>query len=282
MADLHLDRLDHFVQVAPDLSPAYEALTRLGIVTTAPGPAGDTPNDNCFFNFGGPGKSCAVEWITQRERADDGGPVAALLDQGGGSYFIGFPVDSIEPARAAFDAHGGFDEGKVVVEPHDAIITLSPLDTSLIGCNILLLEYPPSVLAIQDEIVKVEHDFPIGELDHVAITPADLDASTRFWNDVLGVPTVGELEVNGVIIRQLQVGTAMVELLQPTGDVQLPPGLLQMIATKVDDVAACVELARERGFTLDDPGPGALPDTLVARFDPAELSGLTLHLLQYV
>src|SRR5215471_9579090 len=195
MPELHLERLDHFLQFAPDLAPAYEALTRLGIVTTPPGPAGDSDNDNCFFNFGGPGRSCAVEWINQREPVDDGGPIAALLAQGGGPYFIGFPVDSLEPARATFAAHGGFDEGRVVVEPHDAILTLSPLDTSLIGCDIMLLEYPPSVLEVQDEIVKVQHDFPIGELDHVAIVPGELDAATRVWNDVLGVPTVGELEV---------------------------------------------------------------------------------------
>src|SRR5262245_48135651 len=160
MAELRLDQLDHFLQVAPDLAPAYEALTRLGIVATPPQRAGDTDNDQCFFNFGGPGKSCAIEWVNYREPPADGGRIAALLEQGGGAYFIGFPVESLEPARATFAEHGGFDEGRVVVEPHDAILTLTPHDTSLIGCEIMLLEYPPSVLAVRDEIVDVQHDFP--------------------------------------------------------------------------------------------------------------------------
>jgi hypothetical protein len=54
------------------------------------------------------------------------------------------------------------------------------------------------------------------------------------------------------------------------------------MACEVADVDACADLARERGFTVTDPAPGVLPGTRITRFDPAEMAGLALQLLQYV
>jgi catechol 2,3-dioxygenase-like lactoylglutathione lyase family enzyme len=287
MAELHLDRIDHFVMAATDLEPAYKALTRLGIVANPPGPAGDTANDNCFFNFGGPEQFCAVEWIRVRDRARvEADPAQSdllrLVDAGGGAYFIGFPVESLDPAREVFGARGGYTESEVRVLDDEAIITFRPHDTAAIGCPILLLEYPPAVIAVQPEMTSVVHGFPLEHLDHLAIVPADFEASTRYWTDVLGVPMHAEIEAPTFVIRQMKVGSVMVELLKPSGATTLPAGLLPSMACEVADVDACADLARERGFTVTDPAPGLLPGTRITRFDPAEMAGLALQLLQYV
>jgi catechol 2,3-dioxygenase-like lactoylglutathione lyase family enzyme len=291
MSDLHLERIDHFVMATTNLAPAYAALTRLGIVATPPGPAADTANDNCFFNFGGPERFVAVEYITLRDRevavADPSqNDLVALVDAGGGAYFVGFAVESLEAARDAFGATGGFVETAVHVLDGVEIKLLRPHGTATIGCSILLLEYPPEILAVQGEHASTVHNFPLQRLDHLAIIPTDFDASTRYWTDVLGVPLRGEIEAPGIVIRQLQVGDVVVELLHPTSDAgplaATPSGLLQMIACEVDDVTACAALARERGFTASDPAPGVLPGTSLSRIPPDELAGLSLQLLEYV
>ena len=51
------------------------------------------------------------------------------------------------------------------------------------------------------------------------------------------------------------------------------------VSGALDDAVA---LARERGFEPADVRPGVLPGTRVTSFPPAELSGLTLQLMEYV
>jgi catechol 2,3-dioxygenase-like lactoylglutathione lyase family enzyme len=287
VAQLRLDRIDHFVMAATDLDPAYAALTRLGIHANPPGPAGDTANNNCFFNFGGPKLFCAVEWITIRDRERvDADPsradLTALVDRGGGAYFIGFSVDSLEAAREVFAERGGFSESQVRVLGDDAIITFRPKDTASIGCSILLLEYPESILKVQVEHTSTVHGFPLKRLDHLAVVPSDFERTTAYWIDVLGVPLSAEIDTAAFVIRQMKVGDVMVQLIKPHRDGDFPAGLMQMMACEVDDLGACVGLARQRGFTVSDPAPGVLPGTAVARFDPKEMAGLTLELLEYV
>jgi hypothetical protein len=196
VAELDLDRIDHFVMATTDLRPAYQALTNLGIVVTPPGPAADTANNNCFFNFGGPEHFVAVEYITIRDRerveADPSQhDLLRLVDGGGGAYFIGFSVGDLTPARAVFDMRGGFDETTVHVLDDAVIRILRPHDTAAIGCRILLLEYPPEILAVQAEQASAPHGFPLERLDHLAILTADLETTTRYWTDVLGAPLAG-------------------------------------------------------------------------------------------
>ena len=58
--------------------------------------------------------------------------------------------------------------------------------------------------------------------------------------------------------------------------------MLSVLACEVDDVAACVELARSRGFHPPDPAQGVLPGTLVSTIPGEETSGIVYQLLQYV
>lgn len=127
---------------------------------------------------------------------------------------------------------------------------------------------------------------PLKRLDHVAAVTQDLEASTRFWTDVLEVPLFGEVRTPTTIIRQFKLGDAMLELLGPASPdsplAQRRPGLLSMAAFEVTDIAAAVAEARAAGFTVTDPAPGSLPGTRVTRIPGEQLSGFTLQLLEYV
>ena len=131
------------------------------------------------------------------------------------------------------------------------------------------------------------HGFPLKRLDHLAAMAPDIETTTRAWTEVLGVPVFGEIRAPGIIIRQLKIGDAILELLGPDGPASpmasRPPGLASMCAFEVkgslDDAVA---LARERGFTPTEPRTGVLPGTRVATIPGAELAGLGMQLLEYV
>ncbi|MFI5054244.1 MAG: VOC family protein, partial [Acidimicrobiia bacterium] len=269
---LQLDRLDHFIMAVPDLDAAYAPLTRLGLTVSPPGPASDAGVESCAFFVGGLANFVSVEFLAGIADADDG------------AYLLGFAVDDLAAAREAFGAQlGGFDESVARVLDNQEIKTLRPKDTSAAGCSFVVLEYPPALIAMQESITQTGSDFPLQRIDHLAIIPPDMEAGTRYWTDVLGVPLHDELQGSGFTIRQMKVGDLMVELLAPSGPdspiAGAAPGMRSMIACEVDDVAACVALARERGFTIGDPGPGPLPGTLVATIAPDEIAGLAIQLL---
>jgi hypothetical protein len=89
-----------------------------------------------------------------------------------------------------------------------------------------------------------------------------------------------------MIIRQLKIGDAILELLGPESPesplASRPPGLASMVAWEVADLDAAVTLARDRGFTPSDPAPGILPRTRVATIPAPELAGVGMQLLEYV
>lgn len=130
------------------------------------------------------------------------------------------------------------------------------------------------------------HAIPLKRLDHLAAVAPDLDRSCRFWEDVLGVPTIGEVVSPTVIVRQLRIGDAVFELLGPaTPDSsirQRPPGLTSACSFEVDDLDAAVAHIRAVGITVSDPRIGTLPGTRVATVPAHEMSGLNIQLLHYV
>ncbi len=130
------------------------------------------------------------------------------------------------------------------------------------------------------------HDFPLKRLDHLAAIAPDLEASTRFWGEALGVPVHEEIRAPGMIIRQLKMGDSILELLAPDGPTsriaQRPPGLISMVAWEVPDLDETVALARERGFAPSEPGPSVLPGVRAATIPAGELAGLAMQLVEYV
>jgi catechol 2,3-dioxygenase-like lactoylglutathione lyase family enzyme len=129
------------------------------------------------------------------------------------------------------------------------------------------------------------HAFPLRRLDHLAVVTHDLEARTRFWTNVLSVPVVGEVKTPVLIIRQLRLGDAVLELLGPAGSDsplwQRPPGLVSMASWEVPDLDQAVAQARAAGFTVSDPAVGVLPGTRTATIPGAELAGVNMQLLEY-
>ena len=131
-----------------------------------------------------------------------------------------------------------------------------------------------------------QHATPLKRLDHLAAVAPDLERSCKFWDEVLGVPTVGEVVSPTVVVRQLKIGDAMFELLGPsTPDSpirQRPPGLNSMCSFEVPDLDATIAHAQAAGFEVADRRIGTLPGTIVATIPGAQTSGLNVQLLQYV
>jgi catechol 2,3-dioxygenase-like lactoylglutathione lyase family enzyme len=130
------------------------------------------------------------------------------------------------------------------------------------------------------------HALSLKRLDHLAAVAPDLERSCRFWEEMLGVPTVGEVISPTTVVRQLRIGDAIFELLGPASADspirQRPPGLSSSCSFEVPTLEAAVAHARAAGFTVPDPRVGTLPGTIVSTIPAAEMSGLNLQLLQYV
>jgi catechol 2,3-dioxygenase-like lactoylglutathione lyase family enzyme len=291
MGKLELKYLDHFIRATPDIEAAHKEVTRLGLTASPPGPAGDTGAHYTVVTLGGPGNRMFVEYMTHPDlgaaAADPGmADIVPLLEAGGGMRHVVFAVDDLAPVRDSFaDQPGGFGERVAKVAGGLEVRTIAPGDTSAAGCVFGFVEYPTDMVTLMAKMAPV-HDFPLKRIDHIAVVPPDFEAGTRYWTDVLGVPVHAEIPGPGFVIRQMKVGDLMVELLgstDPAGPLaDTPPGLLPVLACEVDDVAACVELARSRGFTPPDPQPGILPGTLVSTIPATETSGIQYQLLQYV
>jgi catechol 2,3-dioxygenase-like lactoylglutathione lyase family enzyme len=123
-------------------------------------------------------------------------------------------------------------------------------------------------------------------LDHLATVTHDLEAKTRYWSDVLGIPVAGEVTTPTLVIRQLRIGDAVLELLGPASPesplVKRPPGLVSMASWEVHDMGAAVAQAKAAGFTVPDPAAGPLPGTRITTIQGDVLAGVNMQLLEYV
>jgi len=148
------------------------------------------------------------------------------------------------------------------------------------GIDLVLREEGPEIAGAPD------HPFPLRRLDHLAIVTHDLKAKCAYWADVIGVPVSGEVRTPTLIIRQLRLGDAVLELLgaaSPDSPInQRPPGPVRMASWEVPDLDRAVALARQAGFTPSDPAPGPLPGTRISTIPGPELAGVHMQLLQYV
>ncbi|MBI5239027.1 MAG: methylmalonyl-CoA epimerase [Elusimicrobia bacterium] len=105
-------------------------------------------------------------------------------------------------------------------------------------------------------------------LDHIAIAVRDLEESSRFYREVLGLAGAGEETVaeQKVKVAFFAAGDTRIELLQPTAPdspvarflESRGPGL-HHICLQVDDLDAEMERLRRTGvvFTAEAPRPGS-------------------------
>jgi catechol 2,3-dioxygenase-like lactoylglutathione lyase family enzyme len=249
-----------YVAVA-DLAAACGPYERLGLRLS---PA----QDGCrTLHVGGPARSFAVHFLAD-VKADSplAQPLRLALTAGRALFAVALGVADIGPLQ-----------GKGLVAARLDEMAWLPLHDRA-GTDLVLVQQrraePPS------------HAFPLKRLDHLAVVTHDLDEKTRFWSDVLEVPVAGEVVTPTLVIRQLRLGDAVLELLGPASADsplwQRSPGPVSMASWEVDDLDEAVRLARAAGFTVADPGPGPLPGTRIATIQGSELGGVNMQLLQYV
>lgn len=128
-------------------------------------------------------------------------------------------------------------------------------------------------------------------LDHLGVAVADLDEASAAYT-VLGLPPAGPDEVvegQGVRVRALRAGEALIELLAPTRDDspiasfldRRGPGL-HHVALRVDDLAAQIARLERAGarFVSTEPRPGRA-GTRVVFLHPRWSHGVLVELVEH-
>lgn len=292
-----LERIDHLVCVTPDLTSGAAAHERLGLVLTpeARHNATGAANRACFVG-GSPADYCYLELLTvfHEEQAAASGRTDYLdaMARGGGTVGLVFGVSDIAAVSAQLAGRGCMAPVESVHRDDGSkIIDIATIDTrGAVPFRISIAQYPETWEARFERSTaagRFAHTFPLKRLDHLAAVAPDIEAATRFWGEVLGVPVYGEIRTETTVIRQLKIGDAIVELLGPASPgsplASRPASLISMAAWEVsgrlDDAVA---IARERGFTVGDPEDGVIPGTRRTTIPGTELGGISMQLLEYV
>lgn len=128
------------------------------------------------------------------------------------------------------------------------------------------------------------------KINHIAVAVNDVEASSRLFSEVLGLPGGGVevFESFEVKVAFFSIGEVKIELVEPLN----PEGGLAKFLSKrgegihhiafdVDDVAAALDHFRAKGVRLinERPEPGA-NNTLVAFLHPKSTGGVLLELCQ--
>lgn len=129
------------------------------------------------------------------------------------------------------------------------------------------------------------------KIDHIGIATNDIDESSAFWRETLGVEVADTEEVNeqGVRVAMLAVGESRIELLEATSN-ESPitkflekrgPGI-HHIALRVGDIRAALNKLKASGARLidDTPRTGA-GGCLVAFIHPATTGGVLVELVEH-
>lgn len=282
--------IDMVVLPVSDLASASASFERLGLVVT---PEQVNPTTRFAIRkipIGGPDNLFCVEILSIATPADaetpNGQRLLARADKGLSMLML--RVSDLPAALAELAERGVQPQAQVSGvfdgEKQYDVALLQPLPDAATGLG--LIQYTGSQQQRYDGYASLgQHATPLKRLDHLAAVAPDLERSCRFWDEVLGVPTVGEVVSPSVIVRQLRIGDAMFELLGPaTPDSpirQRPPGLNSMFSVEVPNLDATIAHAQAAGFEVADRRIGTLPGTIVATIPGTQTSGLNVQLLQY-
>lgn len=289
-----IDALDHVVLAVPDLAAAGARFQALGLTLTPQGThQGIGTANQAFFLPAGDG-DFYVELLAVHDReqalAAGFGSLIEKAAAGGGLIRLMLRTSDLAGIRTALESAGIASLTTTVRRGDGSVICEVVRPESMAGgCEVGIVQYPE---AIPDRTERhreqglFAHTFPLKRADHVAIFVTDLAGASKFWNDVLGAPTVGEITTPAMIIRQIQAGDVMVELLAASSPesplASRPGGLASMVAFEVADLDAAVAQARERGFTAPDSEPGVIPGTVRSSIPAGECAGLGVQLIAYV
>ncbi len=292
-----LERIDHMICVVPDLAVASAAYERLGLVLTPAARQAETgaANRACFVGTS-EANYCYLELLAvvdeRQARASGRAHYVEASARGGGALGLAFGTGSIS-AEAARLSTAGHATAVETVHRQDGtkVCDVAPVAVGdALPFSVSLIAYPETWEARyrrSREAGRFSHAFPLKRLDHLAAIAPDLEATTMFWTETLAVPVFGEIRTPQMVIRQLKIGDAILELLGPASpDSPLagrPASFASMaaweVAVRLEDA---VTLARERGFTCSDPEAGVIPGTRRASIPAVELGGVGMQLLEYV
>jgi catechol 2,3-dioxygenase-like lactoylglutathione lyase family enzyme len=266
------EAMDSVFLAVADLDSASQPYERMGLRLT------DWRKRRRSLHVGTPGSVFALHFLADvSPDTPHSEPLRRSLAAGRGFYALALRVGDLDTALGQLQARG---VQAVRFRDDQNEKAWLPLFHPL-GTDLVLVQGDPT--APGDGL---EHSFPLKRLDHLAIVTHDLEAQTRSWNDVLGVPVAGEVRTPTLVIRQLRLGDAVLELLGPASlDSPLrtrPPGLVSMASWEVSDMEEAVRLASAAGFTVPDPAAGPLPGTRITTIPGTELAGVNMQLLQYV
>jgi catechol 2,3-dioxygenase-like lactoylglutathione lyase family enzyme len=261
------DTIDTLFVAAPDLEAACRPYERLGLRV------GPVRQGSRTMLVGQAHNPVAVRFLADAAPGSLlGEPLRRALDAGRSLFSVGLQVADL----------GRLSSKGVHAEPfrddEDDMAWLPLHDQA--GTDLVLMRQERHTAAAAAD------SFPLKRLDHLAVVTHDLEEKTRYWAEVLGIPVAGEVTMPAMVIRQLRIGDAVLELLgaaSPDSPLcKRPPGLVSMASWEVDDLDRAVRQAREAGFAVPDPAPGPLPGTRIATIPGSELAGVNIQLLQYV
>jgi catechol 2,3-dioxygenase-like lactoylglutathione lyase family enzyme len=272
--------IDRVLLPVAELSTASAPFARLGLHLSAAVPHPSYAAHGQSWSVGDGANRFGVELVRPEAGPTEGVTFADELRRAAsakrGLFAVVLRVPDLGPVQEELAAKGLFHSSE---EVGGGELYWLPVEDQA-GVNLAIMQAPAPAAK------GGKNAFPLKRLDHLAAIAPDLEAKTRFWADVLGVPVASEVTTPTLVIRQLRIGDAVLELVAPASADsplhQRPPGLASMTSFEVPDLAAAVRQAHEAGFTVSEPEPGPLPGTHIATIPPEELSGLRLQLLQYV
>lgn len=304
---MRITGIDHVILPVSDVATAGAPFERLGLTLTPPMRHGGGATENRVFFVGSPAGEVYVELLSVLASAGnhgdgDGlerhgnndhpaagpGPAARGLGHGGLARLV-LVVDDADAAVAALASRGTEASARQVHRADTSLIgTVVDVASGALGCPIGLIAYAESAAARRERHEAAglfRHALPLRRLDHLAVISHDLGAVEEAWAKVLGLAVVGEVRGRGMVIRQVAVGDAIVELIGPDGPTspvhERLGGLASVTAFEVADLDGAVAIARANGFALAEPAPGVLPNSRVSVVSPDQLGGLALQLIEF-
>jgi methylmalonyl-CoA epimerase len=129
----------------------------------------------------------------------------------------------------------------------------------------------------------------IQALRRVSVAVDNLDDALTFYRDALGLPVMEQLELpeHGLRLARLAVGTAYIELMQPTDDTGpvatfiARRGMgLHHITIEVEDIELEMRTLMARGIELYDRVAREGPDGRVAFIHPGSTGGVLIEITE--
>ena len=289
-----LTAIDHMIIAVRDLAEAAAPFEKLGLQLT-PVTRHTTGNANRALFVGSENSEFYIELLAVYDAARASGTAGwaaqeAALNDGPRAFRLMLASEDLAGLAAHLTAAGVANATELVSREDGSKVcdVLRCEAAARAGCEVAFISYPESASARRQRHERAGlfgHDLPLQRLDHLALIAPQLEEVTAFWRDVLGVPVYGEVRGRGMVIRQMKIGDAILELIGPDSPesplASRPSGLISMAAFQVEDADAVVGTARERGFTAPDSALGVLPESRVSTISGDQLSGLSLQLIEY-